>query len=127
MTADYIGLIRSGVVYVLHPPAEEDILGVLVLRASAEALWIENVAVQPQHQHRGYGRRLLQFAEEQARATGVGELRLYTNELMVENIRLYTRLGWVEFDRRLEEGFRRVFMRKSVAPTSGSRKSLDQG
>ena len=114
MTADYIGLIRSGVVYVLHPPAEEDILGVLVLRASAEALWIENVAVQPQHQHRGYGRRLLQFAEEQARATGVGELRLYTNELMVESIGLYTRLGWAEFDRRLEDGFRRVFMRKRV-------------
>ena len=116
MTADYSGLIRSGVVYVLRLPAQQDIQGVLVLRPSAEELWIDNVAVHPQHQHRGYGRRLLQFAEQQARAADVRELRLYTHELMVENIKLYTRLGYAEFDRREDEGFRRVFMSKRVPP-----------
>ena len=87
-----------------------------VLRADAQVLWIENVAVSPQYQRVGYGRRLMQFAEMRARAAGLRELRLYTNELMVENISRYTRLGYVEFDRRLDDGFRRVFMRKSLEP-----------
>jgi hypothetical protein len=39
---------------------------------------------------------------------------LYTNEAMVENLRLYRRLGFVETDRRVEDGYRRVFFRKSL-------------
>src|SRR5438132_1856650 len=117
MSADYIELISRGLVYVLKAPSYEDVLGVLVLHAGANVLWIENVAVHPQHQRRGYGRRLMQFAEHEARAAGFGELRLYTNELMVENISIYTHLGYVEFDRRLDDGFLRVFMRKELAPS----------
>ena len=34
---------------------------------------------------------------------------------MVENIALYQRIGYAEVERREDEGFRRVFMRKPVA------------
>ena len=53
-------------------------------------VWIENVAVHPDHQHRGIGRRLVAFAEQRARAAHVLEVRLYTNERMVENICVFT-------------------------------------
>jgi ribosomal protein S18 acetylase RimI-like enzyme len=76
------------------------------------AMFIENVAVRPGHQGHGLGRRLLTFAEDRAKATGMREVRLYTNELMTENIAYYRRLGYEEVERRLDGGFRRVFMKK---------------
>jgi ribosomal protein S18 acetylase RimI-like enzyme len=57
-------------------------------------LLVVNVAVAPSFQKRGLGRRLLAHAEELARLLGLGEIRLYTNSLMVENIALYKRLGY---------------------------------
>ena len=42
------------------------------------------------------------------------ELRLYANEVMVENIALYERLGYRETERLMHRGFHRVFMRKEV-------------
>ena len=33
---------------------------------------------------------------------------------MVENIHLYRKLGYVETDRRVEDGFARVFFRKPI-------------
>ncbi|MBV9580874.1 MAG: GNAT family N-acetyltransferase [Chloroflexi bacterium] len=117
MSADYEDLIDRGDVYVLQPRASEEIYGVLVLRVDGHVLWIENVAVSPEYQRRGYGRQLLDFAEQHARTLGITELRLYTNELMAENLVLYRRLGYVEVDRRLDDGFRRVFMRKRLGPT----------
>ena len=57
----------------------------------------------PEHQGRGYGRRLLKHVEQVAEAEGSRHLRLYTNKLFAENIRLYEHLGFV-VDR--EESFR---------------------
>ena len=75
---------------------------------------VENVAVHPDHQGRGLGRRLLDFAEAEARAAGLPELRLYTNEAMTENLALYRHFGHEEVDRRAEHGYRRVFLRKRL-------------
>ena len=57
-------------------------------------LLIENVAVLPERQGQGLGRRLLALAEDVGRAQGYGEIRLYTNKLFAENIELYRRLGY---------------------------------
>jgi ribosomal protein S18 acetylase RimI-like enzyme len=53
-------------------------------------------------------------AEEEARAMGLPELRLYTNEKMVENLGWYPRLGYTETERRAEAGFARVFFTKTL-------------
>jgi GNAT superfamily N-acetyltransferase len=90
------------------------IVGVLVLANTAEGLLIDNVAVRPASQGTGVGRALLQHAESEARRLGCRTLYLYTNELMRENIALYARYGYKEYERREEQGFRRVFMRKAV-------------
>jgi ribosomal protein S18 acetylase RimI-like enzyme len=75
---------------------------------------IENVAVDPESQHRGIGRALLAFAEAHAASVGVAELRLYTNEAMHDNLRLYPRLGYVETGRGRGAGFNRVYFRKRL-------------
>jgi hypothetical protein len=38
---------------------------------------------------------------------------------MTENIALYARLGWQEHDRRVGEGFNRVYFRNAVARACG--------
>ena len=57
---------------------------------------------------------LLDAAEAQARAAGVPELRLYTNEKMHENLAYYSRRGFVETGRALQDGYARVFFARPV-------------
>ena len=75
---------------------------------------LENVAVAQAEQGRGVGRRLIEYAEQHARALGLPEVTLYTHERMAENRRLYTSLGYVETDRGTDEGFKRAYFRKPV-------------
>jgi ribosomal protein S18 acetylase RimI-like enzyme len=119
MDEDYGALVEEGDVFVLGEAdtaqgAPGPVIGVLVLRPDEDALMVENVAVDPGQQGRGLGPMLLDFAEEQARARGVAEMRLYTHERMLDNIELYRRLGWEQYERRESDGFARVFMRKAV-------------
>jgi GNAT superfamily N-acetyltransferase len=88
--------------------------GLIVLVERADHLLVQNVAVDPAWQGRGLGRALLARAEEEARGRGLGELRLYTNAAMHENLRLYARLGFVETGRGSEDGFERVYLRKRL-------------
>jgi ribosomal protein S18 acetylase RimI-like enzyme len=112
MNADYAALIARGVVYVIRDSRTSGVRGVLVSESNEDAMFIENVAVDPRHQGQGLGHCLLTFAESQARAKGLRQIRLYTHELMTENIAYYRRFGYEVVDRRLDEGFRRVFMTK---------------
>ena len=75
---------------------------------------LENVAVLPSHHGTGVGRALLALAEERAVATGHPRIRLYTHETMVENQRLYERIGYVETHRAGEHGVTRVFYEKRL-------------
>jgi GNAT superfamily N-acetyltransferase len=53
----------------------------------------DGVAV-PAEQGLGTGSRLLDFAEERARALGLFGIRLFTNEAMTGKIGYYTRRGY---------------------------------
>jgi len=110
MLDDYEVLIADGRVHVLVDG--EIVRGLVILIPDGDALLLDNVAVDPRAQGRGYGRMLLNFAEAEARRTGVRTLRLYTNEAMTENIALYGRLGFVETHRAVEKGLRRIYMTK---------------
>ncbi len=88
--------------------------GLLVLAdADDDSLLLENVAVAPGAQGKGYGRALVAFAEAEARRRGCAQVRLYTNVLMTENLALYRRLGFQETGRVSERGYERVYMAKS--------------
>ena len=80
-----------------------------------EGFFIGNLAVDPSHQGSGVGRALLEHAEQAARRAGFDSLYLYTHERMTENIALYTRIGYVEYDRRpLDHGKHLVYLRKTL-------------
>lgn len=78
------------------------------------SLLLDDIVVSPDHQGKGYGRKLMQFAEDMAREKGCARVRLYTNVKMWENMELYRKWGFREVERRVEEGFERVFYEKSV-------------
>lgn len=111
MLVDYASLIDQGQVHVLE---DVEVVGVLVLVPEADTMLLDNVAIAPSAQGRGYGRLLLDFAEQEARRQGFGAIRLYTNALMTENLALYPRLGYVETHRGRENGFSRVYMTKPL-------------
>ena len=112
MTADYPALIASGSVWV----AEQDgvLVGVLVLIAHDDHLLLESIAVSPAVQRQGVGAVLLDLAEREAARRGLGEIRLYTNVGMTENLDYYPRRGYVETHRAADNGFHRVYFTKPV-------------
>jgi ribosomal protein S18 acetylase RimI-like enzyme len=112
MLVDYEAAILAGEAWVLVEGDETT--GVLVMRPENDHLFVETVAVRPDSQGSGLGRRLMAFVEETARARGLYEIRLYTNETMEENLPFYRSLGFEETGRRLDEGYRRVFMKKRL-------------
>src|SRR5262245_7747043 len=112
MRADYTARLAAREIWVAD--GDGGPVGVLVMRPLATSLLLENVAVSPALQGQGIGRSLISFAENHARSLGLGEVTLYTNERMTENLRLYPSLGYVEVDRGVEDGFERVFFRKTL-------------
>jgi ribosomal protein S18 acetylase RimI-like enzyme len=112
MLDDYAARIADGQAWVLEDAGR--ITGILVLEETPEGFLLDNIAVSPEGQGKGYGRALIEFAEAEARRRGFAEIRLYTHEMMTENIALYTRIGFVETRRISEKGFDRVYMTKQL-------------
>lgn len=114
MLDDYRALVADGRVTVADDA--DRLAGLIVLLPQPDHLLLDNVAVAPERQGRGLGRRLIAFAETEARRLGRHEIRLYTHIMMTENIALYRRLGFVETHRGEQAGYSRVFMRKPILP-----------
>jgi ribosomal protein S18 acetylase RimI-like enzyme len=112
MMADYRQMIAEHAVWLLC--LDDQTVGVLVLMAEPDAMLIYSVAIDPEHQGRGLGRQMLALAEDEARKAGYGQIRLYTNEHMVENIELYERMGYIETKRERHLGSAMVHMSKPV-------------
>ena len=113
MLADYAALIAAGQVHVLEDEGKPA-AALIVIYPKEDALFIENIAVDPAAQGKGHGRALLAFAEREARRLGRDFLRLYTNARMTENLAYYPSLGFRETERREEDGYSRVFFEKRV-------------
>ena len=114
MTVDYAARVRDHRIELLH--VDGRLSALIELVPEAAHLLIENVAVLPALQGRGYGRRLLAHAEAVAASLGISAMRLYTNQLFAGNVQLYGRLGY-QVDR--EEPFKggvTVYMSKQLRP-----------
>jgi ribosomal protein S18 acetylase RimI-like enzyme len=112
MTDDYAEVIANQRVTVAE--SHGTIVGVIVLAVEDEGFLVDNVAVDPSLRGKGLGRALLEFAEAEARRAGFDSIYLYTHEKMTENLALYSRIGYVEYDRRSKGGFSLVYMRKPL-------------
>lgn len=80
-------------------------------------LLIVNIAIQPESQGRGFGRRLMAHAEALASAAGLEGMRLYTNARFTENIRLYASLGYAVEREEAMNGGVAVHMVKELEAT----------
>lgn len=119
MLDDYARRIAAGEAWVLTETGA--IAGVLVLVPEPDHLLLDNIAVAPDRQGRGYGRRLLAFADAEAVRRGYRELRLYTHEKMYENLAIYRAHGWEEYSRASQGGYDRVFMLKRLTEVTSDR------
>jgi ribosomal protein S18 acetylase RimI-like enzyme len=112
MTADFATAVRNQQAWAAVEDSQ--VVGYVVLMVQPGHLLLANVAVLPTAQGRGIGARLLAWAEDRARSLGLSEIRLYTNESMTENLAYYPRHGYTETHRAEQDGFQRVFFRKTI-------------
>jgi GNAT superfamily N-acetyltransferase len=113
MLEDFDETVREAQVYVAE--VQGRIAGVAVFKITEDGFYLDNVAVRPSVKGTGVGRMLLELAETEALRQGYSSIYLATHELMHENRSLYSRIGYVEYDRRVVNGYPRVFFRKQLA------------
>lgn len=115
MTADYDHAVEHHLVDLLY--VEGELAGLIETIPKPDHLLIENVAVSPAFQGRGYGRQLLAHAEELADSMGMTELRLFTNKMFADNVQLYLKTGYsIDREEPFMGGFT-VYMSKPVSQT----------
>jgi N-acetylglutamate synthase-like GNAT family acetyltransferase len=112
MTDDYAEVIENRRVTVAE--SEGTIVGVIVLAIDNEGIFVDNVAVAPSRRGEGLGKALLKLAEAEARHAGFDSIHLYTHEKMTENLAIYSRLGYVGYDRRFRDKITLIFMTKRL-------------
>ena len=113
MTVDYLTAIKQHRFDLLC--VDGKLAALIETIAETDHLLVENVAVAPDFQGRGFGRRLLAHAELLAVSLGFDEVRLYTNKAFAENVALYSRLGYrIDREEPFKGGFT-VYMSKAVA------------
>jgi ribosomal protein S18 acetylase RimI-like enzyme len=92
MTVDYSVAVIQHRIDLLHH--DTTLAGLIETVDEGDCLLIENVAVHPDFQGRGYGRRLLAHAETLAAQASIDRMRLYTNSRFEANIALYLSFGY---------------------------------
>lgn len=114
---DYAQCLADAQLWVLE--IDDEIVGLVVLVAQPDHLLLENVAVRPDAQGKGYGRQLIAFADQEAVRRGFSALHLCTNVLMTENVALYQHLGFTEVERICGAGYERICLSKRVMEMGG--------
>ena len=112
LTDDYAAVVRRGRTTVAERGGQ--IAGLVVLDIDDEGFLVDNIAVDPAHHRTGVGRALFEHAEASARQAGFDSIYLYTADVATENLELYKRIGYVEYDRRVSEGVTLVYLRKTL-------------
>jgi GNAT superfamily N-acetyltransferase len=92
------------------------LVGLIETILRPDHLWIENVAVAPEQQGRGFGRALLEHAERRALRSGRTEIRLLTNQAFAANLALYARRGYAIDRTEPFRGGATVHMSKRIEP-----------
>lgn len=114
MQVDYERAVRAHDIDLLY--ADGCLVALIELIVNSDHLFIENIAVAPEHQRQGLGRRLLSHAEQQARNAKLTKLCLLTNQAFETNIRLYESVGFhIDRTEPFADGGTTVYMSKAIA------------
>jgi GNAT superfamily N-acetyltransferase len=114
MQADYERAVVMHTIDVLI--VDGALVGLLEMILRPDHLWIENVAVTPEQQGRGFGRLLLDHAEKRALRSGRTEIRLLTNQAFAANLELYAKRGYSVNRTEPFRGGTTVHMSKRIEP-----------
>jgi ribosomal protein S18 acetylase RimI-like enzyme len=98
-TLNDLRAVLAGTTLVLVARHGHRAVGVVRARVAGGACHIGRLAVAPDLQGRGIGTRLIGEVERRHRGR-VARFTIHTGHLSEANLRLYTRLGYVEVDRR---------------------------
>jgi len=112
MTADYEAAVQKHRIDLFY--ADGTLAGLIEMIPAADHLYIQNVAVAPECQGQGLGRKLLAHAEQVAKQLGHDETRLLTNQRMEDNIRIYQKFGYLIEKEDAEGGWFTTHMRKRL-------------
>ena len=116
MLVDYAPLIERRTVHLLEH--EGALMGVIVMEPCPDHLFVETLAVPPEHQRKGVGTRLMRFADSEARRFGLTEVSLYTHSRMAPSLAFYRALGFALRERREEHGYERIYLVRPVTPAT---------
>jgi GNAT superfamily N-acetyltransferase len=116
MQADYERAVREHTIDLLT--VGPTLAGLIEMILQPDHLWIENVAVAPEWQGRGYGPLLLNHAERRALDSGRLEIRLQTNQAFAANLEFYAKLGYAIDRTEPFRGGTTVHMSKRLAVRS---------
>ncbi|MGX7705303.1 GNAT family N-acetyltransferase [Methylobacterium sp. Gmos1] len=92
MTADYAQALRLHRFDLLE--RDGALVALVETIPRADHLWVENLAVAPEHHGQGLGRTMLRRAEEIARELGHTTIKLGTNQAFAGNVDFYRRAGF---------------------------------
>jgi GNAT superfamily N-acetyltransferase len=113
MTADYDRAVAQHIIDLLEEHGR--LVALVEVIPLQDHLLIENIAVRPDQQGRGFGDLMLRHAEQLARSMRYNEVRLYTNATFAANIAFYGKRGYEEYQRgTMVPGSVTVFMRKGI-------------
>jgi GNAT superfamily N-acetyltransferase len=81
----------------------------------SDHLLVVNLAVSPAFQGRGYGRVLLDYAEQLAGSLRLPEVKLFTNKQFTTNVEFYMRRGYtIDGEEPFMGGFLVHFAKRTV-------------
>jgi GNAT superfamily N-acetyltransferase len=114
MQADYQRAVAEHTIDLLI--ADGALAGLIEMILRPDHLWIENVAVAPERQGRGFGSLLLDHAECRALQSGRTQIRLLTNQAFAANLELYAKRGYSIERTEPFRGGTTVHMSKRIEP-----------
>ncbi len=123
MLEDYYEGVRRHHTFVI--PYGDAIAGfALVKDGVGDFMWLDVLAVFPSFSNRGAGQALIAHCENFIQRAGKSECRLYTHVKYTKAQAIYLRRGYEIYDRILEDGFDRYYMRKRLCKHSNSEAAL---
>ncbi len=114
---DLLEQIRRENLHVISEGSDSTVLGFISLLPIADHMFVESIAVLPEHQNKGLGTRLLAFAEQEAARRELASVRLFTKQMTTDGFAFYKYRGFRETGRCDSDGFPRVFYSKDVSHT----------